>query len=166
MKRTPQDRVDEHNALAKALNSVGANQFMHGGGMKALPDHNPAVNLNLSGLQFRHYPGDSKGFNHRLIAKNEEGKNLGHISWNGRSGRVEAIHVPNEYQGLGVATSLWERAHKLADMGHAPKPKHSNDRTIDGDAWSAKVGGKRPKIDRRRAAQNEARKNAIKDFSK
>lgn len=165
MKRTPQQRVDEHNALAKALNSTGMNYHMTGRVMTELPPHDPAEPRNLSEVQFRHYPGDSKGFNHRLNMKNGDGKAIGHIAWNGRSGRVESIQVHHDYQGLGVATSLWNQANRLADMGHAPRPKHSNDRTISGDAWSEKVGGKRPKLDKRRAAQNEARKKAIKDFS-
>ena len=141
MKRTPQQRVDEHNTLVRALDAVGAVNTM-----SKLPPHDPSAHRNLSGVQFRHYPGDSSGFNHRLIAKNSEGTSLGHISWNGRSGRVDQVYVPHEYQGLGVATSLWERAHKLADMGQAPAPKHSNDRTLAGDEWASKVGGKKPML--------------------
>ena len=141
MKRTPQDRVDEHNTLVRALDAVGAVNTM-----SKLPPHDPSAHRNLSGVQFRHYPGDSSGFNHRLIAKNSEGTSLGHISWNGRSGRVDQVYVPHEYQGLGVATSLWERAQKLADMGQAPAPKHSNDRTLAGDEWASKVGGKKPML--------------------
>ena len=141
MKRTPQDRVDEHNTLVRALDAVGAVNTM-----SKLPPHDPSAHRNLSEVQFRHYPGDSSGFNHRLIAKNSEGTSLGHISWNGRSGRVDQVYVPHEYQGLGVATSLWERAHKLADMGQAPAPKHSNDRTLAGDEWASKVGGKKPML--------------------
>lgn len=160
MKRTPQERVDEHNKLAKALNSVEINRFF-GKPMQELPPHDPSASRNLSGVQFRHYPGDSSGFNHRLNMKNGEGKAIGHIAWNGRSGRVESIHVDHDYQGLGVATSLWERAHKLAEMGHAPTPKHSNDRTLAGDAWSEKVGGKRPRLEPGRKRQNEARKKML-----
>ena len=139
MKRTPQQRVDEHNTLVRALDAVGAVNTM-----SKLPPHDPGAHRNLSGVQFRHYPGDSSRFNHRLTAKNSEGALLGHISWNGRSGRVDQVYVPHEYQGLGVATSLWERAHKLADMGQAPAPKHSNDRTLAGDEWASKMGGKKP----------------------
>lgn len=156
MKRTPQQRVEEHNKLAKVINSSG---FVNG--MQELPPHDPSVPRNLSGVQFRHYPGDSNGFNHRLSAKNSDGNYLGHIAWNGRSGRVESLFVHPDYQGLGVATSLWERAHKLAQMGQAPAPQHSNDRTLAGDEWAAKVGGKRPRLDSRRKKQNEVRKKLL-----
>lgn len=160
MKRTPQERVEAYNKVAKAVNAVEINRFF-GKPMVELPDHDPNAHRNLSGVQFRHYPGDSSGFNHRLNAKNSDGTSMGHIAWNGRSGRVESLFVHPDYEGLGVATSLWERAHKLAEMGHAPAPKHSNDRTIAGDAWSAKVGGKRPKLDPRRARQNEERRKML-----
>lgn len=164
MKRTPQERVDEHNALARALNSVPANFMMTGTHMKELPPHDPAANVNLSGVQFRHIPGDSRGLPHNIIAKNSDGDVVGRLQWHARTGTVQRIAVPHKYQGVGMATSLWEQANRLADLGHAPRPKHSNDRTIAGDAWSEKVGGKRPKLDKRRAAQNESRKKAMEKF--
>ena len=160
MKRTPQERVDEHNKLAKALNSVEINRFF-GTPMKEMPEHDPSASRNLSGVQFRHYPGDTKGGAHNLTAKNSDGKILGRMTWDGRTGRVANIHVDPEYQGLGVGTSLWERGHKLAEMGHAPAPKHSNDRTLAGEEWSAKVGGKRPKLTPGRAKQNEERRKML-----
>lgn len=160
MKRTPQERVDEHNKLARALNSVEINRFF-GKPMHELPPHDPSAPRNLSGVQFRHFPGDTKGGSHHLVAKNSEGTTLGRMSWDGRSGRVSRIHVDNDFQGLGIATSLWERGHKLAEMGHAPAPKHSNDRTLAGDAWSEKVGGKRPRLEPGRAKQNEERKKML-----
>lgn len=165
MKRTPQQRVDEHNALARALNSVPMNFSMTGSQHQELPPHDPAANVNLSGVQFRHYPGDRKGTPHVLIARNSDNVAVGSIRWHARTGTVQGIQVPHKFQGVGVATNLWEQANRLADLGHAPRPKHSNDRTIAGDAWTEKVGGPRPKLDKRRAAQNEARKKAMKDFS-
>jgi len=153
MKRTPQQRVSEHNTLVRALDAVGAINTM-----SELPPHEPGAHRNLSGVQFRHYPGDSKGFAHKLIAKNSEGEHVGSLSWDGSSGRVHRVFVPHEYQGLGVATSLWERAHKLAEMGQAPAPKHSNDRTIAGDEWASKVGGKKPILNSGRGWSAEQRR--------
>jgi GNAT superfamily N-acetyltransferase len=160
MKRTPQDRVDEHNKLAKALNAVEINRFM-GNPMHERAPHDPSASRNLSGVQFRHFPGDTKGGTHHLVAKNSDGTTLGRMSWDGSSGRVSRIAVDEDFQGLGVATSLWDRAHKLAEMGHAPAPKHSNDRTLAGDAWAAKVGGKRPRLASGRKRQNEERKKML-----
>lgn len=156
MKRTPQERVEAHNKLAKVINASG---FVSG--IKELPPHDPRASRNLSGVQFRHFPGDTRGGAHTLIAKNSEGRALGKISWDGRSGRVSQVHVIPEYQGLGVATSLWERANKLAEMGQAPAPQHSNDRTLAGDEWSKTVGGRRPKLNSGRQLQNEARKKLL-----
>ena len=153
MKRTPQQRVDDHNRLAKAVNTLSFRKEM-----TELPAHDPKAPRNLSGVQFRHYPGDSSGFAHRLSAKNSDGKNLGHISWNGRSGRVDQVFVHPEYQGLGVATSLWERAHNLSDMAGIKGPQHSNDRTIAGDEWASKVGGKKPLLNSGRQFSKEQRR--------
>jgi hypothetical protein len=160
MKRTPQQRVDEHNQLARALNSVEINRFI-GGGMKEMPKHDPSAPRNLSDVQFRHYPGDTTGGAHRLVAKNSDNKVLGKMTWHGKTGRVQAIHVDPEYQGLGVATSLWERGNKLAEMGHAPAPKHSNERTMAGDEWASKVGGKLPRLDSASKKKNEERRKLL-----
>jgi hypothetical protein len=162
MKRTPQERIDAHNAEARVVND----QIMNSpwGALPAIAPqapHDPSAPRNLSGVQFRHYPGDSSGFNHNLVAKNSEGQHLGSIKWNGRTGRVNLISVNEDYRGLGVGTSLWERANKLSEMHGTPALQHSNDRTIAGDAWAKKVGGKLTKLKSDRARQNQARREAM-----
>jgi GNAT superfamily N-acetyltransferase len=162
MKRTPQERVASHNAEARAVND----QVMKSpwGVFPAIAEqepHDPKAHRNLSGVQFRHYPGDSSGFNHSLNAKNSEGKHLGSIKWNGRTGRVNMVYVEEDHRGLGVGTALWERANKLSEMHGTPMLKHSPDRTIGGDDWAKAVGGTIPKMDSKRARQNQARRKAM-----
>ena len=162
MKRTPQERIDAHNAEARAVNAeVMKSPWAAFPAIAEREPHNPSAPRNLSGVQFRHYPGDSSGFNHNLVAKNSEGKHLGSIKWNGRTGRVNLISVNEDYQGLGVGTSLWERANQLSEMHGTPTLRHSDDRTIAGDAWAQKVGGKLTKLKSDRARQNQARKEAM-----
>ena len=111
------------------------------------PDHDPKEPRNLSGVQFRFiHAGAPKQHPkiHTMYANDANGRYIGHLDWNKRSGQIDNINVIGRMQGLGVATSLWERAHKLADMGQAPAPKHSNDRTLAGDEWASKMGGKKP----------------------
>ena len=162
MKRTPQERVASHNAEARVVNEHAISSPW--GALPVIPEqfaHEPGAPRNLSGVQFRHYPGDSSGFNHNLVAKNSEGEHLGSIKWNGRTGRVNMIHVDEDYRGLGVGTSLWERANKLSEMHGTPALQHSNDRTIAGDDWAKAVGGTIPKMDSKRARQNQARRKAM-----
>lgn len=56
------------------------------------------------------------------------------------------IGVSADQQRRGVATALWNEAHRLAgEVQRIPKPKHSPDRTNAGDAWARSVGGRLPR---------------------
>jgi len=86
---------------------------------------------------------------HDLEISNQEGKHLGNLSWDARSGRVSNLGTDQAYESLGVATHLWEHANKIAESMGIKAPKHSNDRTPQGDAWATSVGGAKPKNNRR-----------------
>lgn len=162
MKRTPQERVAAYNAEARVVNDeLARNELSTLSPIKELPPHNPGEHRNLSNVQFQHYPGDTSGRHHVLIAKNSNEESVGKIVWHGRTGRVNFVYVDPKYRGLGVATNLWHRATQLSEMGNLPTPKHSNDRTISGDAWVKTVGGKVPPLDPKRARQNQARRKAM-----
>lgn len=79
---------------------------------------------------------------HRVTAKSGE-TTLGEMTWNSRS--ILKIDVP-EHTRQGVATSMWNEGHRLAEQNaRVPKPKHSSDRTAMGDAWAKSVGGRLPR---------------------
>ena len=162
MKRTPQERVDAYNAEARVVNEEAMkNPFAVFPSIAELPPHDPGAHRNLSGVQFQHYPGDTRGKDHALTATNSEGERVGNIKWHGRTGRVNMVYVHPNYRGLGVATTLWDKATQLSKVGNAPKPKHSDDRTLAGDAWVKTIGGNIPSLTPKRARQNQARKKAM-----
>lgn len=98
---------------------------------------------NLSDIQFQyHAPGMASG-SHRITAESE-GKNVGHLLWS--SQQVRNIAVSPDMQRQGIGTALWNEGHRLAsENARIPKPKHSPDRTNEGDAWARSVGGRLPR---------------------
>jgi GNAT superfamily N-acetyltransferase len=58
-----------------------------------------------------------------------------------RDGTVEDVTVDERHQRRGVATALWNYA---IECGY--KPKHSADRTTEGDSWAKSVGGYLPPL--------------------
>jgi hypothetical protein len=111
------------------------------------PDHDPKEPRNLSGVQFRFiHAGAPKQHPkiHTMYANDANGRYIGHLDWNKRSGQIDNINVIGRMQGLGVATSMYEKATKLAGDTGIKSPQHSTFRTDKGDAWARKVGGKVP----------------------
>ena len=111
------------------------------------PDHDPKEPRNLSGVQFQYTHPGSPGQHpvlHSMTARNSEGTYLGFIDWNKKTGKIDNINVSGRYRGLGLATSLYEKATKLASDTGIKSPQHSPFRTDQGDAWARKVGGKVP----------------------
>lgn len=56
------------------------------------------------------------------------------------SGEVEWIGVHNDWQRRGIASMLWRYLVRTGE-----NPRHSADRTFEGDLWSMSVGGRRPR---------------------
>lgn len=64
----------------------------------------------------------------------------GRLEWYGKTGEVREIDVRPEHRRRGLATAMWEFARD------APKtPKHSPQRTDDGDAWVRTTGDPVPR---------------------
>jgi GNAT superfamily N-acetyltransferase len=121
---------------------------------KTPPPKNPNDRRNLSGVQFRYFPPEDKYSYHELHAispdaynKNSRtGKGLvvGRLQWHPKSGEVNWVRTHENYRGLGVASTLWEKANKLSADTGIRAPKHSRHRTDQGDAWAKSVGGVTP----------------------
>lgn len=104
-----------------------------------------AAHENISGLQFQYHPPSMGYGSHRLTAHlGDESTSAGHLLWNSRG--IRNIAVSPDLQRQGVGTALWNEGHRLAsENARIPKPKHSADRTDDGNAWAKSVGGRLPR---------------------
>jgi len=84
---------------------------------------------------------------HSVVARDPHGEVAGQMHWRkksrgGTAGQVDWISVEPEHQRQGVGRQMWEHANSL---GLRPSPKHSNERTDEGDAWARSVGGRLPR---------------------
>lgn len=99
------------------------------------------------GLQFQYRPPEMGSNYHFLRAVSSGGSWVGDMNWNSR--HVHGVQVVPEHRRKGVATSLWNEGQRLAsENAKIPAPKHSTDRTDDGDAWARSVGGRLPRRNR------------------
>lgn len=71
--------------------------------------------------------------------------NRGWMQWREDTGEVQHVSVVGYSRRQGVATTLWNRAHRLAEERGITAPQHSPARTKEGDAWAKSVGGDLPK---------------------
>jgi 8-oxo-dGTP diphosphatase len=85
---------------------------------------------------------------------------VGELNWYGTTGVIHHLNVAGEedqrssglgngqeHQHKGIATAMWNWGQEMT-----PKPRHSEDRTEQGDAWAKSVGGPRPRMRRQAAA--------------
>lgn len=122
--------------------------------MKQTPlPQDPKRPRNISEVQFKYFPPGKGGFAYhelRAIAPNAEDRQggkgivLGNIQWHPKTGDVNWVRSHENYRGLGVATTLWEKATKLAADTGIKAPVHSKHRTDQGEAWAKAVGGEMP----------------------
>lgn len=101
---------------------------------------------NLSAVQFRFTPGERFVTPHRVSAHDDSGREIGHMEWHMKTGRVLGIEVDESHRRQGVATGMWFAGQRAAaDKRSVVKPKHSQERTDAGDAWAKTVGGTIPR---------------------
>jgi hypothetical protein len=83
------------------------------------------------------YEGSELDPGHRPIAS---------MSWHHKTGEIKGIYTSPQFQRQGVASSMWQEGHRLAEGTRGvPAPKHSPQRTTAGDAWARAVGGRLPR---------------------
>jgi len=71
---------------------------------------------------------------------------LGSLAWN-QEGEITGVYVPKRLRRRGIATAMFNVAHEVAEgMEDMNPPKHSADRTFEGDAWAKAVGGVIPSL--------------------
>jgi len=68
------------------------------------------------------------------------------LYWHPKTGEIANIGVPSDQQRRGVATQMWNEAHRIAGETRGVRPpRHSPDRTAAGDAWARSLGGRLPR---------------------
>lgn len=104
----------------------------------------PANNADFNGINYRHL--DSGRLGARVIAEHPEHGYVGHmllLGLRGGSGRkIRDISVKPEFQRQGIATGMYRYA-EAAGL----KPKHSDQRTDQGEAWARSLGVRLPRRD-------------------
>jgi len=93
---------------------------------------------NLSKIQFKHHYYNGVHVGEHTLDAGKDGS-YGHLSWDADTGKVNEVVVPEEHQRKGIATAMWNHAHKLAEEKGIKAPVHSEVRTPEGDAWAKKV---------------------------
>lgn len=106
--------------------------------------------MALNDLQFRFTKGnvrsmDTREWIHTLEAVHDDSV-IGNLEWYPKSRTVKEVFVEEPFRRQGVATGLWNEAHRLAkETRGVQPPKHSSQRTNEGTAWAKSVGGRLPK---------------------
>jgi len=91
-------------------------------------------------LTYANSGGDEHWQDHLITAHhNESGEEVGYMMY-GSNGYVDDIYVHPEHRRRGVATAMWEHAKSLAAKKQAPYPQHSDQRSLEGEAWSKSTG--------------------------
>lgn len=67
---------------------------------------------------------------------------VGQMTWgtSTRPNRIQSVKVKPDHRRSGLATAMWQWGQEMT-----PRPKHSDERTDDGDAWARSVGGPLPR---------------------
>ena len=86
---------------------------------------------------------------------NPESEPMGEIEWHKDSGEILRVHVNEPFRRLGVANTLFHEAHKSAREQGLAEPKHSEDRSDEGDAWAKQAGGEVPQKWKPKKASND-----------
>jgi predicted acetyltransferase len=98
-------------------------------------------NAEFHGLSFNY---EKVGSLHYLEAK-KDGEVVGKLNWVHPSGNISGIHVNKENRRTGIATAMFNEGTRLSETRGIPKPKITNDRTYDGEAWSKSLGIRLPR---------------------
>lgn len=100
----------------------------------------PRNNADFNSVTFTHTVDRSGA---RIVAEHPTAGVIGHMLLhplvNGKR-KVRNIVVNQDHQRQGVATGMWNYAQE-----QGLKPRHSADRTNDGDAWARSVSSRLPR---------------------
>lgn len=106
--------------------------------------------MTLNDFQFRFTKGNTRSMDTREWIHNLEAVRdddvIGRLEWYPKSRTVKDVFVEEPFRRQGVATGLWNEAHRIAkETRGVQPPRHSSQRTNAGTAWAKTVGGRLPK---------------------
>ena len=82
--------------------------------------------------------------------------NLGSIMWHHKTGEIGNIAVSKEVQRRGLATDLLSQARSVSKATRGVKPpRHSMDRTKEGEQWARSLGERLPRSTKIRATAGD-----------
>jgi 2'-5' RNA ligase len=138
----PQDDYSQHEAVLHQ-----ADQPYQGGHKFRFI---PATPKQMNGNTFHELRAFPEGTPDHLVnhpnyyemAKHSSGS----IAWDHKSGEITGVAVQPEHQRQGLATELLHRARQIAETTRGVKPpRHSDDRTDQGEQWARSLGERLPK---------------------
>lgn len=97
-----------------------------------------------NGPQFK-YIEHADSSEHEIAAFNKKEK-VGRLIWHKDSGEIQDVFVNERLRRRGIATAMWDEAHKVAESRDLTYPEHSAKRTTEGDRWARSVGGQLPPL--------------------
>ena len=116
----------------------------------------PSTHRSMNGVPYHqvtawepgteHHAGDPAYEKPYYDEKRPEGSQVGLIRWMHTNGNVQSIEVHPDHRRQGLGTELWDRANQVAkDTRGVVAPKHSKERTNEGEAWARSVSPRLPK---------------------
>ena len=97
-----------------------------------------------NGPQFKYLYNDAAG-EHEIAAFKGKQK-VASFVWDRDSGEILGVDVIESLRRKGIATAMWDRAHREAEKRELTYPEHSAKRTTEGDRWAKSVGGHLPPL--------------------
>ncbi|MFJ9521271.1 GNAT family N-acetyltransferase [Kitasatospora sp. NPDC101801] len=74
-----------------------------------------------------------------VTAETADGRLVGRLLWDHHDGMVWWVGVEREHRRHGIATAMWQIAHRKADTAGWTRPVHSTFLLHDGRAWIASL---------------------------
>jgi GNAT superfamily N-acetyltransferase len=90
-------------------------------------------------MRYAQYDAGEQKPRHQILL-HHDGDQVGDMEWYGKTGIIHHVNVDEEHSRKGLATAMWNWGQEMKRP-----PKHSADRTDNGDAWAKAVGGPRPR---------------------
>lgn len=114
----------------------------------------PNLHENDNPNQFKFHKANPKSMDtrehmHRIEAFDPDsdfGDWQGHMQWHPVTGELHDLFVEANVRRRGIATEMWKFAHKVAkNAGGTVAPRHSTNRTNDGNSWAKSVSRNVPR---------------------